>query len=172
VTFALRSASLQGNMIKKERGRPRAKESFRVYSIEIMDYEPSYSVSVDHLKDINPDPISEHTELNVTGKLLYPSNMAGKILAIRILGSRQTLYALQHPDEVSKDIDRVGELEIRGKKAEFLGFAPVDMLSYLSSSLHAQKIRYIDLFSEPLHYGKAKVTSFHFSGKKGIDEEV
>ena len=157
--------------MKKKRGRPRAKESFRVYSIEIIDYEPSYSVSVDHLKDINPDPISEHAELNITGKLLAPSKVAGKVLSVRIFGSRSTLYALQHPNEVSSDLDRVGELEIRGKHAEFLGFAPVDMLSYLSSCLHSQKMRYIDLFSEPLRNGKAKVTSFHFSGKKDVDEE-
>jgi hypothetical protein len=157
---------------KKKAGRPRAKERFEIYSIEIIDYEPSYSVSVDHLKAINPDPISEHAELNITGKLLAPSKVAGKILSVRIMGSRHTLYALQHPNEVSRDIERVGELEIRGSHAEFIGFAPVDMLSYLSSCLHTQKLRYIDLFSEPLHYGKAKVTSFHFSEKKEPDEEM
>lgn len=157
--------------MKKKRGRPRAKERFLIYSIEIMDYEPSYSISVDHLKEINPDPISEHAELNITGKLLAPSNVAGKILSVRILGSRHTLYALEHPNEVSGDFIWVGELEIRGKKAEFMGFAPVDMLSFLSSSLHAQKIRYIDLFSEPLCYGKAKVTSFHFFEKSDTHNE-
>jgi hypothetical protein len=47
-----------------------------------------------------------------------------------------------------------------------IGFVPADTLPYLSSILHVQKIRYVDLFSEPLHYGKAKVTSFHFSGEK------
>jgi len=158
--------------MKKKRGRPRAKDLFRIYSIEIMDYEPSYSISVDHLKDINPDPISEHAELKIIGKLIAPSKVAGKILSLRILGSRKTQYGLQHPDEISRDIEKVGELEIRGKNAEFIGFVPVDMLSYLSSILHVQKIRYIDLFSEPLHYGKAKVTSFHFSEKKDTDEEI
>jgi hypothetical protein len=158
--------------MKKKIGRPRAKERFRIYSIEIVDYEPTYSISVDHLKDVNPDPISEHAELKIIGKLLSPSNLEGKILSLRFLGSRNTLYAIQNPNEVSKDIDRVGELEIRGKHAEFIGFVPVDMLPYLSSSLHAHKIHYIDLFSEPLYYGKAKVTSFHFSGKKDTDEEM
>jgi hypothetical protein len=137
-----------------------------------MDYEPSYSISVDHLKDINPDPISEHAALNITGKLLAPSNVAGKILSVRIIGSRKTLYAVQHPDEVSMDIDQVGGLEIRGKHAECIGFVSIDMLSYLSSVLHAGKIRYIDLFSEPLHYGKAKVRSLHFSAKYENDEEM
>ena len=137
-----------------------------------MDYEPSYSVSVDHLKDINPDPISEHSELKITGKLLSPSKVAGKIISVRFFGSRHRQSALQHPEEVIKEIDRVGELEIRGKNAEFFTWVPVDMMSYLSSCLHAQKLRYIDLFSEPLHYGKAKVTSFHFSEKKDTDEET
>jgi hypothetical protein len=80
-----------------------------------MDYEPSYSISVDHLKDINPDPISEHAELKIIGKLMAPSNLDGKILSLRIFGSRKTLYAVQHPNEVSMDIEKVGELEIRGK---------------------------------------------------------
>jgi hypothetical protein len=70
------------------------------------------------------------------------------------------------------DIDQVGGLEIRGKYAEYIGFVSIDMLSYLSSVLHAGKIRYIDLFSEPLHYGKAKVRSFHFSEKYVKDEEM
>ncbi|MBI5639486.1 MAG: hypothetical protein HZA17_03575 [Nitrospirae bacterium] len=157
--------------MKKKRGRPRAKE-LCIYYIEIMEYELSYSVSVDHLKEINPDPISEHAELKIIGKLLSPSKVAGKIISVRIFGSRKTLYALQHPEEVTNDIDKIGELEIRGKHAEFIGFAPADMMSYLSSCLHAQKLRYIDLFSEPLHYGKAKVTSFHFSEKKDTDEET
>lgn len=152
---------------KKKKGRP-VKE-FCIYYIEIMDYEPSYSVSVDHLKDINPDPISETAALNITGKLLAPSKVAGKFLSIRIFGSRNALYALEHPNEVSAEIDSIGTLEIRGKHAEFVGFAPSDMMSYLSSCLHAYKFRYIDLFSEPLHYGKAKVTSFHFSAKKETD---
>jgi len=82
------------------------------------------------------------------------------------------LYALEHPDEVTAEINSIGTLEIRGKHAEFVGFAPNDMLAYLSSCLHAQKLRYIDLFSEPLHYGKAKVTSFHFSAKKETEEEA
>jgi len=77
-----------------------------------------------------------------------------------------------HPDEISMDIEKVGELEIRGKHAECIGFVSIDMLSYLASVLHAKKIRYIDFFSEPLHYGKAKVTSFHFSEKKDTDEEM
>jgi hypothetical protein len=154
----------------KKRGR--AKERFRIYSIEIIDYEPSYSISVDHLKDINPDPISEHAVIKIIGKLLAPSDVAGKILSLSIFGSRNTLYAVQHPNEVSKDIEKIGELEIRGKHAEFIGFVPVDMLSYLSSILNVQKIRYIDLFSEPLYRGKAKVTSFHFSEKKDTDEEI
>ena len=158
--------------MKKKQGRPRAKDRFRIYSIEIMDYEPSYSISVDHLKDINPDPISERAELKMTGKLLSPSNVAGKILSVRIIGSRKTQYGVQHPDEVSMDIDQVGGLEIRGKYAEYIGFVSIDMLSYLSSVLHAGKIRYIDLFSEPLHYGKAKVRSIQFSEKYDKDEEI
>ena len=64
-------------MAKKKPGRPRAKD-LCIYYIEIMDYEPSYSVSVDHLKDINSDPISEHNELNITGKLMAPSKVDGK----------------------------------------------------------------------------------------------
>ena len=157
--------------MKKKRGRPQAKE-FCIYSIEVMDYAPSYSLGVDHLKDINPDPISESVELKIIGKLFAPSKVAGKILSLRFLGYRSVQNGLQHPNEVSKDIDMVGELEIRGQKAEYMGFAPIDMMSYLLSCLHAQKIRYIDLFSEPLHYGKAKVTSFHFSEKKDTEEEI
>lgn len=136
-----------------------------------MDYESSYSVSVDHLKDFNPDPISEIADLTITGKLLDPSKVAGKILSLRIFGSRNIEYGLQHPNELSKDIDKVGDLEIRGKHSEFIGFVANDMLTYLSSCLHAQKIRQIDLFSEPLHYGKAKVTSIHFHGEKEEEDE-
>ncbi len=65
----------------------------------------------------------------------------------------------------------MGELEIRGKNAEFLGFVPADMLSYLLLLLHSGKIRSIDLFSEPLSYGKAKVSSFHFWEIEHTDEE-
>jgi hypothetical protein len=157
--------------MKKKLGRPRAKETFRIYSIEVIDYEPSYSISVDHLKEINSDPISERAELRITGKLIDPEKVAGKILSLRIIGSRNTQYAMQHPDEVRSDIERVGTLEIRGKHAEFIGFVSIDVLAYLASVLHAQKVRYIDLFSEPLHYGKAKVTSFHFAEKKSFDDE-
>jgi hypothetical protein len=81
---------LKYSEMKKKQGRPRAKDRFRIYSIEIMDYEPSYSISVDPLKDINPEPISERAELKMTGKLLAPSNVAGKILSVRIIGSRKT----------------------------------------------------------------------------------
>lgn len=158
--------------MKKKRGRPKAKERFCIYTIEIMDYEPYYSISVDHLKDINPDPISEHSDFKLTGKLLSPSKVAKKIISVRIFGSRNRQYALQHPEEVNREIDSVGNLEIRGKNAEFITWVPVDIMAYLSSCLHAQKLRYIDLFSEPLHYGKAKVTSFHFYEKKETDEEA
>src|SRR5208337_851911 len=109
------------------------------YTIEIMDYEPAYSISVDHLKDINPDPISEQAELKITGKLLYPENLAGKILSVRIVGSRRIEHAVKHPDEISRDIDKVGGVEIRGKRAECVGFVSSDMLAYLASGLHAQK---------------------------------
>jgi len=100
-----------------------------------------------------------------------PSKLAGRIVTLRIYGSRHRKYALEHPDEVSREIDKVGELEIRGKHAEFIGFVPIDSMAFLSSSLHAQKLKYVDLFSEPLHYGKAKVTSFHFSSSKETVEE-
>jgi hypothetical protein len=107
--------------MKKRRGRPPAKERV-IYSIEIMDYKPSYSVSVDHLKELNPDPISEHSEIEITGRLTYPAKVADKILSLRILGSRNMQHGLQHPHEIAKDVDKVGDLEIRGKKAEFIGF--------------------------------------------------
>ncbi len=156
-------------MSKKKRERP-AKE-FCIYSIEIIDYEPSYSIAVDHLKEINPDPISESVDLKIIGRVLTPSKVAGKILSLRFLGYRLVQRGLQNPSEVSKNIDMVGELEIRGKKAEYMGFAPLDMMLYLLAGLHSQKLRYIDLFSAPLHYGKAKVTSFHFYGKKDKEME-
>lgn len=158
-------------MSKRKRGRPPATGRLEIYRIEIMNYEPIYSISVDHPKVINQNPIADHSSLDIIGKLLSPSNVAGKILTVTIYGSRRTQYALHHPEEMTQEIEQVGELEIRGKKAEFWGFATADMMSYLIACLHAQKFRYIDLFSEPLHYGKAKVTSFHFSEKKENGEE-
>lgn len=154
---------------KKKRGRP-VKE-FCIYYFEILDYEPSYNIGVDHLKDINPDPISERSELKIIGKMLDHPKLSGRIVNLIFFGSRHRKYALEHPEEVSRDIDRVGELEIRGKHAEFVGHVPIDCMAFLSSNLHAGKIKYIDLFSEPLHYGKAKVTSFHFYEKQIEDEE-
>jgi hypothetical protein len=59
---------------------------------------------------------------------MTPSKVAGKVLSVRILGSRKILYAIQHPGEVFKDIESVRDLEIGGKHVEFIGFAPIEVI--------------------------------------------
>ncbi len=94
-------------MKKKKRGRPPAKERV-IYSIEIMDYKPSYSISVDHLKEFNPDPISEHSEIEINGKLTSPAKVADKILSLRILGSRSMQHGLRNPHEIARILTKWG----------------------------------------------------------------
>jgi hypothetical protein len=152
-----------GGLMKKKRkvGRKPIQESW-TYCMEILDWEMSYFFSLPPKIDIVPGPFWEGTSLKIKGRLFQPEKYADRLITIDINGDRRLVPVMFSPENHDYEPKAVGELTIRGKQSEFLGWVPFDILQSLILLLHGGKINFLILSGLPLYRGTADIKSIHF----------
>ncbi len=132
------------------------------YSIEIVDWDVSYSLHLTgDLKDM-PWPFWEHASLDIKGKLLAPKELIDRNIDVTILGSRKIGYVLEHQPESVQEPKAIGSVTVRGKQAEFLGQVPQDALQMLCFLISEGKIKVLEVTGKALYRGSAEISSIRF----------
>ncbi len=132
------------------------------YSIEIVDWDVSYSLRLTgDMKDM-PWPFWEHTSLDIKGKFLAPKELLSRDIEATLLGSRNIVYVLEHPQEPVQEPKAIGGLTVRGKQSEFIGSLPQDAFQMLCFLLSDGKIKVLELTGKALYRGSADIRSIVF----------
>ena len=140
------------------------------YSIEILDWELPYFLSINKTKDIIDGPLWEHLDLRLVGKFVHPEKLASNTIEGTIIGDRRKVSVVATPENYSQfEPNSIATLTVRGKQRELLGSMPFDVLSNISFLLHAGKIKFLVLNGQPLYRGSAAIRSMRF--QKDFTEE-
>ena len=132
------------------------------YSIEILDWDVSYSIQLTgDMKDTSW-PFWEHARLTIKGKFLAPDKLAGRSIDVILLGSRNIIYVLEHPQETVQEPKAIGGLTVRGKQTEYLGSVPQDMFQTLCFLISEGKIKVLEVTGKALYRGSADISSISF----------
>ncbi len=132
------------------------------YSIEILDWDVSYSIRLTGDMKDTPWPFWEHARLTIRGKFQAPKELAGRNIDVILLGSRNIVYVLEHPQESVHEPKAIGGLTVRGKKAEYLGSIPQDIFQTLCFLISAGKIKVFEVTGKELYRGSADISSIRF----------
>jgi len=141
------------------------------YAIEIMDWEVPYFFSANMNRHLIDGPFWEHMDFKIEGKVIHPKKLGGKSVDIIIFGDRQLVPILEEPNKYQRfDPRSVVTLAIRGKKREFLGSIPFDVIGSIISLLQYGKFKFIVLYGQVLYRGRAAITSFHLQKNLGAKD--
>lgn len=154
--------------MRRKASRKRAVEI--TYCIEITMYEPSYMFSLATNPDIDPGPYWEHAEIEMEGVIVHPEHLKGRQLRLVLLGDRDKVPVMEHPETCRWEPKAVGRLNLRGKTSEFLGSVPFDGLIFVSYLIESGRSKFLILSAESLYHGSAAVRSIRFSKDYGPDD--
>jgi hypothetical protein len=163
------SFSLKKKLDKKRRVSAK-RASSATYCIEMLNWDLSYSFSLDRHRKFSIGPYWEHTSLEMNGNFLYPETLASRTIQITFLGDREEVQALEHPEECRYEPKAVGGLTVRGKQSEFIGSVPSDALQTFCLLLQAGKIKYLVLSGQSLYRGDADITSIRLQEHFGPED--
>jgi hypothetical protein len=153
----------RGHMKRKsKKGRKSIQENTCTYCIEILDWELQYHFSLNPNKDIIVGPYWEQMNLKMTGKLLEPKKLQGRLIQIDILGDREKVSVLENPEKYHFEPRAVGILTAKKGHTEFSGFIPPDILPLIYFMLESGKTKILVLTGQSLYYGSADITSIYF----------
>lgn len=145
-------------MVKKPRVRQRTEDDRQSYYGEIIDWDVDYSLMVGRF-DPHPQPYHEHLTLKVMLRLIFPTVLAGDVIDMHILGSRDDDRELA-ADQRGEFLPLVvGTLTVRGEGRSYLGGLPYTAIMGLLPVLESRRIRMMTLHGQKLRRGKAQITS-------------
>jgi hypothetical protein len=104
------------------------------------------------------------------GNFIHPDTLAGIQIQITILGDREKVQALEHPDECRYEPKAVGSLKVKGKQSEFLGLVPFNAIQTLCILLQAGKLKYLVISGQELYRGSADIHSMRFQEHFGLED--
>jgi hypothetical protein len=147
---------------KTRKTRKRVQEEHYTYIIEIVDWETSYSFTVNHNDRFFAGSYREHLHLEINGNLRHPRKFDDLEIRLTLLGDRKLTSHLVAEEYLEPQPVSVGHLTIRGKHRDYLGSIPHDVVPSLSSLLQAKQVRFISLSGKALFRGSASIDYVHF----------
>jgi hypothetical protein len=145
--------------IKVRRKRP--SPNYQSFYIQIGDFKPDYSFSVNNSKH-TVGAYWEHLEATLGGTFLSPNRLKGFHLSLVFMGRRDEQSKLQQPEDTDWRPRNVGVLTMRGERREFLGSLPYDALWGLIHVFPTDALRIVHLFGI-LERGRAEIQSVNFA---------
>jgi hypothetical protein len=152
---------MTGKKIRVKSKRARRRESC-TFVIEILDWDMSYSFSLDPERRITPGPYWEHASLNIQGRFVEPATLLDRTVEMIIIGDRRETFAAEKPEEVKWTPKAIGGLIASKSQAEYLGSVPFDTLQLIVSLLGMGKIKFLILSGEALYRSRTDIKSIHF----------
>lgn len=158
-------------MKKHTKKKKSAKREEWTYVIEIKDWDFSYSLAVNRMRDMIEGPYWEHTDLEVKGNIVRPEKLADREIVATIMADRRETRVLNKPEDYDQvEPKAVGGLTIRGKQSEYLGSVPFDAYQTLCSMISTGKIKYLVLSGQSLYRGDADIRSISFQAHFGPED--
>lgn len=150
-------------MAARRKNQQARREEYSTYIVEVVEWGPSYLFSLNKEQFLDVGPYKEYFSFEGRGKVTYPPKLAEKSVELSISGDRQMIDRLQRPEKFSSEKPlAVGSVFIRGDQSQIFLSLPFDSMSFVGSLFQAGIFKYMVLYGEPLRYGKAMITSFHF----------
>jgi hypothetical protein len=146
----------------KKRKKP-SRNELEIYSIKILDWELSYSFSVNFNKEIIDGKFWEPLHLRLMGRFVHPEKLVNSTIEVTLIGDRSLVSVIENPEKYRHyEPSAVGTLKVRGKQREFFGSIPFDVLNNMSFLLQVGKIKFLVLDGQPLYRGSAPMRSISF----------
>lgn len=150
---------------RKKRTRRRSRVEPVYYVVEIQEWDWSFWFGVSNMPEHN-GPYDDYRHLVLFGKLLRPSKVKAESVELSFLPN-------QHLNEGQREHDQpraIGHLSLHRGAMSGVFSMPADALPSLLVMATAERLRYVVMQGEKLHYGQASVKSFRFETKIGEDD--
>lgn len=143
--------------IKKKRRRKPAEE-YCSYLIEIISAKVRYSIAENRSKKLRPGPYSEYPAIEIIGRGVKPSKIAGREIDCTIYGSREQDVRLNHPEDFVDDrYALIGNMTVRKDYCGFTCWVPASTLLPIGQLILAKELRYFDLMGNVLFRNYANI---------------
>lgn len=148
---------------KQKRRRTRVDPVY--YVVEVQEWDWSFWFGVSNMPERN-GPYDDYRHLVFYGKLLRPSKVKAESVELSFLPNK-------HLNEGQRERDQphsIGHLSLHRGSMSGVFSMPADVLPSLLTMATADRLRYVVIQGEKLHYGQASMTSFRFEMKIGEDD--
>jgi len=158
---------------KTNKRRRKSVEEYCTYLIEILSWKIRYSLSENRGKKFNPGPYSEYSAIEIIGKVLEPTKIAGREIDCTIYGQRDHDIRLNHPEDYDDDRHSlVGHISAGKRYCRFTGWVPASMLLPIGQMVLAKEFRYFDLMGRTLFRNEAHIHNISIIKEPEIDPEL
>jgi hypothetical protein len=147
---------------KPRKSRKKVQEEYGSYIIEVVDWETSYSFTVNSDDRFYSGSYGEHLHLEIKGILRYPFKFDGKDIRLTLLGNRKLTSNLVGEEYLKPQPVSVGHIAIRGQHRAYIGSMPFDTVPIVSSLLQAKQVRFISMSGKALFRGSASINWLNF----------
>jgi hypothetical protein len=154
-------------MPRKSHKRPAL--TYEHFIFELGEWEPSYSVGVNHSK-LNDDPYSEHVSIELRASCIFPAKLVGRAVVVRLWGDRQFLAPKIREYDKGWMPRCIGVLDMRPQRSEFNTSLPHDALWGLIATLPSGRLRYLLLYGYSLKRGQSLCQSIDFQQSVNLDD--
>lgn len=145
-------------------------DEYSSYPVKILNWSPSYSVSLNKKRQFSVGSYSEHNTLKIYGQLLGPKKIAGRDIDVTIFADRWMSKAIVSDDVYEKDPIGVGGISSRGSNSDYYGSVPADVYPSILNMLAAGKFKYLLLHGHAMKYGRASIEYMRFAEEFDPDE--
>lgn len=153
----------------KSRRRKSAAPEFQTYLFEVKEWEPTYSLSVNH--DRREDkPYSEHVTIHFVAPCIFPLPLAGRLIDFHFFGERDHMRPLIFQRDPDWRPLCVGSLEFRPEQGNFYSSVPLENLPFILTAFAHGKFRFVSLWGPTLKRNKSLCTSMSFEQSVNLDE--
>ena len=144
-------------------------ETYQTYIFEIVDWEPSYLLSLNSGK--HDDRLYwESLGVRISAKCVFPTKYAGLPSEIHLFGDRNML----NPEILKYDKEWkprcVGSLRVEAAEMHYDAALPHDLMPSLLAMLRAERSRYVLLHGETVRRGKSLCRSFEIQRAVNLDD--
>ena len=141
---------------KQRGGRPRKEWSY--YVVEITDWDWGFFFGMSNMRDLE-GPYMDYRHVELTGKLLRPATVNASSVEITLRpDARLNVGARERNDP-----KMVGSLQLHRGNLRVSVSIPLDSLGTILQMLIANRLHYMVVEGDKLHYGEAIVRTFHIN---------
>jgi hypothetical protein len=138
------------------------------FVFEIKGWEPSYSLSINRMKD-RPGPYSEFLNAEIATQCISPKHLVGRAATFSLFGERDMLDLETYKSDPNWKPRCIGMLELKPSYGRFYATVPHESLASIIPALIKGMYRFIMVSGPPLKRSCSFCDSFHLMTK--VDPE-